>query len=78
MPFLMDYRNLVLEMNGEQVVGLSEDDPPIEFPTIEFLEEHYGKDGALYGMHTLMRGGEFKVKLQPTSPDPGQVDGPGG
>ena len=68
MPIQLSYNNIILTMNGERVVGLSEDDNPIELPDIELITDRFGRDGTLFVMGTSRQGGEVKVKLLPTSP----------
>ena len=67
-PNMLSHSHQQLIMNGERVSGLSDDDNPVELPNITLVEENYGSDGIMYVMGTSIKGGEVKVKLQPTSP----------
>ena len=51
----------------QEAKGLSDDDPPVEIPIIDFYREKWGQDGTLYITDTARQGGEVKVKLLPTS-----------
>ena len=62
------HRDIVFILDGHRVTGFAEDDPPVDFPAIELLTEKYGQDGQMYVMSTARRGGQFTVKLLPTSP----------
>ena len=68
MAQMISNRSARLIINGETVSGLSKDDPPVELPLINLVDEDYGNDGTLLAYGTAMRGGPVKVKLQPTSP----------
>ena len=66
-PNQLSHRHQVLIINGEYVTGLADDDNPVELPVTQLVEEKFGKDGTLYVVATNVRGGEVKIKLQPTS-----------
>ena len=66
-PTQLSHSHQVLIINGERVSGLAPGDNPVELPTITLVEEEYGSDGIMYTMATSVKGGEVKVKLQPTS-----------
>ncbi len=67
MPNQTSHRHSFLIINGERVEGLSDDDPPIEFEDVDFVEEVYGMDGTMYTKGTNKRGTQMTVKLLPTS-----------
>ena len=67
MPAILSTRHCKLIINGHQFNGYSNDDPPVEFPDIDFLDYEFGKDGGLYGNDNGMQGGELLVKLAPGS-----------
>lgn len=67
-PTQLSHSNQTLIINGERVSALSDDDNPVELPQITLTEENFGSDGTMYTVGTSIRGGEVKVKLQPTSP----------
>ena len=69
MPTQLSHLKQVLILNGTRVSGLADASPPIDFPTIELLEDTWGKDGTLYTVATERLGGEVTIKLLPTSPD---------
>ena len=69
MPTQLSHLKQVLILNGKRVSGLADEDPPIEFPQIQLLEDTWGKDGTLYTVATEILGGEVTIKLLPTSPD---------
>lgn len=67
MPNYLTNRHSQLIMNGERVQGLSDDNPPIELPSISLVEAVFGNDGTMYARGTAIRGGEVTVHLLPTS-----------
>ena len=67
MPTILSFEHIKLTLNGHTFQGWANEDPPVEFPDIEFLETDWGKDGTLYASNTAIRGGEVMVKLLPSS-----------
>ena len=62
------HRKCTLELMGETVTGLADDDPPVEIPQIEMITTKFGQDGTMYAHNLEILGGELMVKLLPTSP----------
>ena len=67
-PNYLSHAHQVLVVNGERVTNLATGDNPVELPQIPIVEEEFGSDGTMYVNGTSIKGGEVKVKLQPTSP----------
>ena len=67
-PVYFSNTSTVLALNGVRIEGFSNDDPPVEFPDIQLVEEMFGRDGHMYVMGTGLRGGDVVIKLLPTSP----------
>ena len=56
-------------INGHRITGLAEEDRPYEFAAGEdLIETQVGADGGVYATSKPMFGGEFTIRLQPTSP----------
>ena len=68
MPNQIDHRSYSLKLNGVQITGLADEDPPVQLPVIDLNDPTFGKDGLMYPQGTSMQGGDVIVKLAPTSP----------
>lgn len=62
------HAHLEVTINGHEVVGWAEDDPPYEFEEEDLVETKRGQDGGLYGLSMPHLGGDITLKLSPTSP----------
>lgn len=67
MPTILSQRDIECLLLGHRIEGWSNEDPPIEFPEINFLDVQEGRDGSIYGTDTGILGGEVKFKLHPAS-----------
>ena len=67
MPTELSYSHIDFRLNGERVVGYTDDGDPVEFDNITLAEIRRGKDGTMYTMGTGARGGKVTVRLLPTS-----------
>lgn len=73
MPVQESIRHIDFVINDHRIEGWADDDPPYEFPVIEFLNKKYGHDGTLYVSDSGMQGGEVMLKLLPNSRSTKQI-----
>ena len=57
----------ILVMNNARVVGLADEDPPVDIPRFNLGEMMRGPDGSSYFMSRRTIGGPVTVKLLPSS-----------
>lgn len=69
MPKPDSHRRNSLILNGHRFADLSNDEPPVEFPTEPVVDITVGPSGRHYRRETNERGGMVKVKLFPDSAD---------
>jgi len=67
MPTILSYKHVELIINGHRFESWSDDDTPVEFPEITFVETTIGRDGTMSVVDTGALGGELVVNLLSTS-----------
>ena len=68
MSQFLSHAHIECIINGHQVTGWADEDPPYSFPVESSKEFQVGADGALYGISKPMFGGAFHFMVQPSSP----------
>ena len=68
MAQFLSHAHIECIINGHQVTGWADEDPPYSFPVESSKEFQVGADGALYGISKPMFGGAFHFMVQPSSP----------
>ena len=68
MATTLSFRHVSLQINGHSFSGWADEDPPVDFESLDLLEATFGRSGDMYISDRGKRGGEVTVKLLPTSP----------
>lgn len=67
MATIFSWRQIQLLLNGHRFTGFADEDPAVEFDSVDLAEITTGRDGTLHADDTGVLGGPVTIKLLPGS-----------